>query len=70
MKQYFFLLAAAILIISSSSCQKDYTCQCVNNYGQKSAFTIHDTKGKAKKICDSYNVGVQGQPHSNICKQL
>ncbi len=70
MKQYLSLLAAAILIISSSSCQKDYSCQCVNNYAQKSVFTIHDTKKKAKDVCASYNVGVTGQPHSNICKIL
>jgi hypothetical protein len=70
MKRYSYILAAALLMISFSSCQKDYTCQCVDYAGNKDLLKVHDTKKKAKDQCASYTVGTAGQPKSLTCKLL
>ena len=37
-----------------SSCKKDFTCECADNNGVYSTYSIHDTKKHAKVECDGY----------------
>ena len=71
MKQSLFLFAALIFIVSFCSCKKDYSCKCTLNSGSVvSPITIHNTKGAAKKECESWSVGAAGAPNGSTCKLL
>ena len=42
-----------LTLFTLSSCKKDYSCKCSDVGSPDYVFTIHDTKGNAKKQCES-----------------
>lgn len=48
------LILFALIAVSLTSCKKQYSCECTNPGGSYTAFTVKDTKQKAKQKCDDY----------------